>query len=309
MDSSHEIPKEISIKTSEFHLNLQVKEAFFSAEVLLSSLKVSDEKLSKEARDFIEHKAEKNQKELIKISALSLGYEHPDYKGINFECLFELGRINLNYNAISMRKILDFFVFKKGKKSDFPLEKNRLFSIKSQSSSDSLLSKNYSNFSPILLKIAVNIKEISFRFMDLLKGKSVFEVGLTQGLFELKKKSDEMEISGKLGNLQVLDHSKVVPFEILGLEQGKNSLCEVEFKRKEVSELDIKFNTIKIDLMVPSVKMIARYLKRNLIVLFEKNQRSFVNNENNEENEKKKKSRNLEVFFGFFVVFERFFVI
>ena len=157
----------------------------------------------------------------------------------------------MNYNRVSMKKIIDFFTNDKEKKTVI-LEKANSFSSEKTNSFSSFegnkespfnrsMNEKYQNFqsfcgspknsNPTLIQVGLLINEISFRFIDLEKQVSLFDVGLKEGSIELQKKTEEMMISGKLGNLQIRDNHNSNPYEILGLEEGMSSLCEIKFIR------------------------------------------------------------------------------
>lgn len=102
--------------------------------------------------------------------------------------------------------------------------------------------------------------------------KIVFLVSLKKARIDVEKRNEEIAVKGQLGNLQVIEKSHTEEIELLGLLEEKNSsLCE--FKLKSMSEanysLEISFDPIKIDLMMPSFSVIIAYLSSNLINLLQ----------------------------------------
>ena len=296
----------ISLTAANFSIEGTIKESFLAFTTKLSSLAIRDSGLLSKYSDFLKHDIEKNPEEMIRIKIFSLGYEHPDYKGVNFASSLELGVIEMNYNRFSMNKILDFFgVFDENLKT--PLPKNPLvsgFLDKSPKKTDlPLISQHFSEISkksnPILVKTEVSLTAIELRFVEIDEvERRIFEISLKKGRIIIEKKSEELNIEGLLGNLQLFDRiSSKKGIEILGLGEENNSLCEIAFKSKNSGEnsLKISFNSIKIDLMMPSFLLIIEYFMKNLIILLKSKSSNVLPLSIENPQEKKKSGFELQV--------------
>ena len=296
----------ISLTAANFSIEGTIKESFLAFTTKLSSLAIRDSGLLSKYSDFLKHDIEKNPEEMIRIKIFSLGYEHPDYKGVNFASSLELGVIEMNYNRFSMNKILDFFgVFDENLKT--PLPKNLLvsgFPDKSPKQADfPLINQHFSEISkkinPILVKTEVFLTAIELRFLEIEEvERRIFEISLKKGRIIIEKQSEELNIEGLLGNLQLFDRiSREKGIEILGLGEEKNSLCEIAFKSRNSGEnlLKISFNSIKIDLMMPSFLLIIEYFMKNLIILLKSKSSNVLPLSIENPQEKKKSGFELQV--------------
>lgn len=268
--------EDILLLASELVVNSEIKESFLSTKAYLSTLVIKDQVFGE--KDFLRHIPGVNERELLRLTILSLGYEHPDYKGVHLMSCLDLGRVRINYNEVSMGKILDFFVLR---------ERNIINALK-PSINKGLFPIVYSKGeeplkeSPILLKFNLYIPEISFVFMRLKEDKgfsNAFEVKLEKGMLEIEKSPFKLNIKSKLGNLQILDLiSSENPFEVLGLEEGGSSLCEVEYQREKGLEgsLTISFNAIKVNLMLESLILIGGYIKTHVIQVIQRRNEGLI---------------------------------
>ena len=223
---------------------------------------------------------------MITITVISLGYEHPEYKGVNLETTFQLGVIEMNYNKDSMSKLLCFFgVSDESIKT--PLPKPVLVSALPDKSPRKLeytaSSQHFSEITrksnSILLKVEVFLNAIQINFLEdqpQFLERECFAVSLKKVSLNLKHQGEEIKLLGALGNLQVFDRMRSV--EVLGLGQEKCSICDVEFRSKQNGEKDLKvsFNSIKIDLLRSSLQEMVEYLARNLAGLVKKRSSSVV---------------------------------
>lgn len=275
----------ITLKAARLRFEGQIKQSSLAFSATLSSLSLKDG----QRRDFLRHNIEENAEEMITITLNSIGYEHPEYKGVNLETTLQLGVIEMNYTKDTMSKLLYFFaVSDESLKAPFqrPVlvsalpdkSPRKLESFESMASSQHF-SEITRKSNSVLLKAEVILKGIQINFLeDQLKflERECFVVSLKKVSLNLKHQGEEINLLGALGNLQVFDRMRSV--EVLGLGQEKCSLCEVEFRSKQNGEksLKVSFNSIKLDLLRPILQEMVEYLARNFAGLVKKRNSSTV---------------------------------
>ena len=194
---------------------------------------------------------------LFELTIKMMDKDHPRYVDSNktdLDLQFKFGYLYINLKPDVLESLLAFLTANLPKKSqDLPrepspsntqMQKDALdVEVMTGNSEKDAAKIIYSQTDNILLNINIEMKQIGIRMIHRSLKMCLGEFSLSNATMQVTLRPQETYFHGKLGNIQLLDTTnyphvidsnldfeKIIPYEILGVEEKNSSLIEIDYK-------------------------------------------------------------------------------